>query len=66
MVYFVNLPFFTKFTQQTNPQALLENRKRWWFIHFFLFSHFHVKQPASCGPSVPGYMHTAALVGHAK
>jgi len=54
------------FTQQTNPQALLENRKRWWFIHFFLFSHFHVKQPASCGPSVPGYMHTAALVGHAK
>lgn len=31
-----------------------------------LFFHFNVKQPASCGPSVPHYMHTAALAGHVK
>lgn len=29
-----------------------------------LFYHFNVKQPASCGPSAPHHMHTAALARH--
>lgn len=56
MVYLVNIKFFILLTQQTNPQISPENRKS-----DSLFYHFNVEQPASCGPSAPRHMHTAAL-----